>query len=262
MTTIDSVSFDRATDYYDRTRSLSEEAMAAVVALLSEELIEHQPCLEIGVGTGRIALPLGAEGIDVWGIDLAEPMLAKLVDKAAGRAPFPLAVADATALPFPDDCFGAGIACHVLHLIPGWRRALTELLRVVRPGGVFLSEVEGWGSRWMRELHERFAREARLPSRRPGAQDADDVDQAMTALGARGRVLPPIHDVRRLSAAQAIDDLEAGLYSNTWTAPPEVRARAATVLRRWARTELGNLDDPRTERRTIAWRAYDLPSGS
>ena len=54
----DSVSFDRAASFYDATRALTPEAMAAVQALLRSELQGRGRCLEIGVGTGRMALPL------------------------------------------------------------------------------------------------------------------------------------------------------------------------------------------------------------
>jgi SAM-dependent methyltransferase len=39
--------------------------------------------LELGVGTGRLALPLAARGVEVWGLDASAPMLARLRAKAA-----------------------------------------------------------------------------------------------------------------------------------------------------------------------------------
>lgn len=45
------------------------------------------PVLEIGVGTGRIALPLAQEGMEVVGIDLNEPMLKVAQEKALEVAP-------------------------------------------------------------------------------------------------------------------------------------------------------------------------------
>ena len=45
------------------------------------------PLLEIGVGTGRIALPLAQEGMEVVGIDLNEPMLKVAQEKALEVAP-------------------------------------------------------------------------------------------------------------------------------------------------------------------------------
>jgi SAM-dependent methyltransferase len=41
--------------------------------------------LELGIGTGRIALPLSAKGVDVHGIDAAESMISRLRSKPGGE---------------------------------------------------------------------------------------------------------------------------------------------------------------------------------
>src|SRR5213592_3617332 len=90
-----SVAFDRALEDYDRTRSLPPEAMEAVLQLLTEELADRQPCLEIGVGTGRMALALAGRGVRMVGVDLSLMMLGELRRKAGGTSPFPIACGDA-----------------------------------------------------------------------------------------------------------------------------------------------------------------------
>ncbi|MCA9667036.1 MAG: class I SAM-dependent methyltransferase [Myxococcales bacterium] len=45
------------------------------------------PVLELGCGTGRIALPLARDGIDVLGVDLSEPMLAHARERLARMRP-------------------------------------------------------------------------------------------------------------------------------------------------------------------------------
>jgi predicted TPR repeat methyltransferase len=47
-------------------------------------LAGNGPVLELAVGTGRIALPLAASGVDVHGIDASEAMVAKLRGKPGG----------------------------------------------------------------------------------------------------------------------------------------------------------------------------------
>jgi SAM-dependent methyltransferase len=44
------------------------------------------PALELGIGTGRIGLPLSQRGVPVHGIDLSEAMVARLRDKPGGDA--------------------------------------------------------------------------------------------------------------------------------------------------------------------------------
>src|SRR5205085_7067010 len=141
------------------------------------------------------ALPLHQRGIEMVGVDLSVAMLAKLREKAGGRFPFPIAVADAEALPFADSSFGAALAAHVLHVIGGWRAALLELARVVRPGGRVLVDVGGWGTGWWRDVQNRFAREAGIPPARRRTIDRRAVEQAMTAMGATPRKLRRIREV-------------------------------------------------------------------
>ncbi|HEX6304624.1 MAG TPA: methyltransferase domain-containing protein [Anaerolineales bacterium] len=49
------------------------------------ELAQGGPALELGIGTGRIALPLKQRGIEVHGIDASQAMLEKLRAKPVGE---------------------------------------------------------------------------------------------------------------------------------------------------------------------------------
>jgi SAM-dependent methyltransferase len=46
--------------------------------------------------------------------------------------------ADATAMPFPDGSFDSVVSCLMLHHIIDWERAVAEVARVLRPGGLFV----------------------------------------------------------------------------------------------------------------------------
>jgi SAM-dependent methyltransferase len=59
------------------------------------ELAGGGAALELGIGTGRIALPLAARGIAVQGIELSEPMVAQLRAKPGGDA-VPVEIGDMT----------------------------------------------------------------------------------------------------------------------------------------------------------------------
>ncbi len=59
-------------------------AVGAVVQRLSE-LAAGGPALELGVGSGRLAVPLAARGTDVWGIDASDAMVARLRAKPGGE---------------------------------------------------------------------------------------------------------------------------------------------------------------------------------
>jgi predicted TPR repeat methyltransferase len=76
-----SVAFDDAAGYYDETKALSPDALAATIDLLAGEFGEARRVLEVGVGTGLLALPLAERGVRVDGIDLSVPMLERGIAK-------------------------------------------------------------------------------------------------------------------------------------------------------------------------------------
>src|SRR3954468_5578760 len=110
----ESVAFDRAADYYDRTRGFPPGVERDVAALMARVgvLTAASRVLEIGVGTGRIALPLAPHVRAYVGIDLARAMMDRLHAKRAGE-PIYLTQGDVTRLPFPNAAFDAVIAVHV-----------------------------------------------------------------------------------------------------------------------------------------------------
>src|SRR5262249_19592732 len=74
------VNFDRAARFYDRTRGLPDGVAADVRDAICT-LVGAGPdtrFLEVGVGTGRIALPFALAGRSYWGVDLSGEMLSVL----------------------------------------------------------------------------------------------------------------------------------------------------------------------------------------
>jgi SAM-dependent methyltransferase len=61
------------------------DAIEPVVDLLAE-LARDGRALELGIGTGRIALPLARRGVDVHGIELSQAMVARMRAKPGGDA--------------------------------------------------------------------------------------------------------------------------------------------------------------------------------
>ncbi len=255
-----SISFDRAADYYDRTRGLSAEGARRTTELLAAEIRDRGRVLEIGVGTGQLALPLHAAGVEVVGLDLARAMLARLVEKSRGRVP-PLVQGDATRMPFAAGSFGSAYFRWVLHLIPSWEEVVAELVRVVRPGGTILASLGGKGSGPRAEIHEHFAQAAGQGSIDPaglGWEDRASLDAAMSRSGATPRDLPVFTDVERDGPDVFLDALEHNLHSWTWSMPEATRLRAARETRAWAAERFGPLERQPRQEYEVAWRAYDL----
>jgi SAM-dependent methyltransferase len=100
--------------------------------------------LELGIGTGRIALPLLAAGADVHGIDASPAMLERLRAKPGG-ASIPVTLGDfATVLPRVEGGFAVAFAAYNTFLnltSAGAQAACLHLLAdAVRPGGHLLVE--------------------------------------------------------------------------------------------------------------------------
>jgi phosphatidylethanolamine/phosphatidyl-N-methylethanolamine N-methyltransferase len=93
--------------------------------------------LVVGVGTG-LELELLGKRARVTGIDLSEPMLQvarrRVQRRALGHVKALIGM-DAGAMAFEDASFDAALAPYVLTVVPDPHRVLSEMWRVLRPGG-------------------------------------------------------------------------------------------------------------------------------
>ncbi len=74
---------DKIAEVYDRMYPMRANVAPTVDAL--SKLARNGPALELGIGTGRVALPLAARGIEVHGIDASEAIVAKMRAKPGGN---------------------------------------------------------------------------------------------------------------------------------------------------------------------------------
>jgi len=256
-----STSFDRAAEYYDETRRLSDEGVALNTELMVRELDGRGPVLEVGVGTGQVALPLHDAGVRLIGLDLARPMMDRLVAKAGGGSPFPLVQADATEMPFADGAFGAAYLRWALHLIPAWEAAVSEVVRVVRPGGVFLAQLGAYPRGPMAEIQERYCEVAGIELEPSGLGWAgwEALDATFGRLGARPREIPSFVSPAWDDVETFVRGVEGNRFSWTWRVSDDgVRERAAEEARRFAEETYGDLRGLSTGDHEVTWRAYDL----
>ena len=85
---------ERVAARYDESSSemFAREAVEPAVDFLAA-LAGDGRALELGIGTGRIALPLAGRGVEVHAIDLSQAMVAKLREKPGGEG-IPVAIGD------------------------------------------------------------------------------------------------------------------------------------------------------------------------
>src|SRR6478672_7417136 len=73
-------------EHYDETSdAMFDPAVVDPAADVLAELASGGRALELGIGTGRIALPLAARGVEVHGIELSRAMVARLRAKTGGE---------------------------------------------------------------------------------------------------------------------------------------------------------------------------------
>jgi len=121
------------TEYADARRLRVRMAIyshAADAALDAVTEVAPKRVLDVGAGTGELALRVAATGAVVTAIDSAPAMV-----KRARAAGLDAVVADACAIPLPDDAFDCVVANWMLYHVPDRERAIDELARVLSPGG-------------------------------------------------------------------------------------------------------------------------------
>ena len=100
--------------------------------------------LDMASGTGAVAFRLAQRrGFQVVAADITRPMLLQAQARAArdGHSPpIDLIECTAEAIPFPDATFDAVIFTYLLRYVSDVPATLRELTRVVRPGGMMLSQ--------------------------------------------------------------------------------------------------------------------------
>lgn len=111
-------------------RIVAAEDLDALVRAL-DDVRPPRSVLDVGTGTGAAALLIAERfaGADVTGVDISPAMVAAANRKSPPRVRF--AVADASALPFPDGAFDLVVLANMIPFFD-------ELARVVAPGGTLL----------------------------------------------------------------------------------------------------------------------------
>jgi SAM-dependent methyltransferase len=175
---------DFAPSYELHRASQEPDGYHALVDDLEVSLVERygrgKDVLECGSGTGLLLERISRFARDARGVDLSPGMLEK-----ARRRGLSVQEGSVTRLPFSDDSFDVVCSFKVLAHVPNVGRALSEMVRVTRPGGIVLAELYNWLS--LRRLAKRLGPAGRIsPSRRES-----DVYTRFDAPWTVPKLLPP-----------------------------------------------------------------------
>ncbi len=249
----------RVASQYDALRGHPPEVSDAIGQAIAAHMGAGASVLELGVGTGRIALPVAAAGCTVHGIDVSAHMLAALARRVReqGLEGVHLAQGDITALPFRAGVFDGAMAVHVLHLVADWASVLDQIRRRVRPGGTLVL-----GRDWIDP--ECFAGMLRTQFRRtvvevgtdmlpPGATAAAPpsggaaIVKALMALGAT----PLGHGEQiaaewrtNLTPRQVLDGIRSRDDAESWVLPDAVLSETMRQLDAFTAAQWADLDAP------------------
>jgi SAM-dependent methyltransferase len=252
------VDFSRGAHAYDRRHGALIPDVLARRLIAEADLPSNARVLDIGAGTGRVAIPIAAAGCRVVAIDPSPAMLAGLTGKAAARVR--TVVAEGSRLPFPDGAFDAVVFARVLYLVRDWRETLDEAARVVADAGVILHE---WGNgdrdeEWVRIREQArllFEREGVVEPFHPGVREERDVEAWLATGGFQRHADIVEPGTATLTLAEFLRRIVDGECSYTWEVPAEVQARCLPNLRRWAEARF-DLDQPRVIPRDLRWKIY------
>ncbi len=256
----ESVNFDRAAGFYDETRGFPPGVNALAMRRLAElaGFTPSSKALEIGVGTGRIAIEVSRYVERMIGIDISRAMMDKLRGKAGGDRVC-LIQGDATTLPLPSGVFDAVIAVHVFHLIPGWREALNEISRVLGPRGHLIVGFHRHNDSEMGRLWASWRHAVRGKEETVGV-NYYDYDTFLTDRGWTliDTVQHEYCETRRPS--MLLQALEERHYSSTWAMTDEDVAKGIAAMREQIEEDFGDPDQELELTSEFVMQSYTPPA--
>ena len=231
--------WDTAAQHYEKTAH-PFTARYAEAALSRVDLRPGARVLDVAAGTGALALAAAQAGAQVLATDFSPGMVARIA--AAGLPNVEAKVMDGQALTLPDGDFDAVFSIFGVIMFPDWRKGLSEMARVARPGGYGV--VATWrdsGAATFLLLGQ--VRRALFPGRdgmtMPAAvaalSDPQDFAREMVAAGFTGpRIEPVTFDYELTVTALNDPDTLFGL-SPDWTGLNEAdKAAVVAEVRRMA----------------------------
>lgn len=260
-------SFESIANRYDETRRLPPREARAIARGIARaaRLRSCDRLLEIGVGTGRVAVPLLARGADVVGLDLSPSMMHLFRSKAAPKSPGAVC-GDLLALPFKSAAFSAVLGACVFHLVARWRDALDEIRRVLAPGGCLLHSwhcpAPGSVEHELRAELSAIALRRGASIERPGARDAAELIEALTNAGATTRTVRLASWVSATTPGSMIELLRSGAFSYTWSLEPRLACDCIDELEDWASRRFRKLDVSIPFRETFELHVHEFPKRS
>lgn len=130
--------WDRWAKRYDLMMSGDGRSYARIVSRMKKVLDREMTVLELACGTGLLSVRLAGSVKLLEATDFSEEMIRQAKAKThSSRLRF--SVQDATSLPYAEETFDAAVISNALHIMPEPEKALAEIRRVLKPGGILIA---------------------------------------------------------------------------------------------------------------------------
>lgn len=149
----DVVFWNKLAEKYARTPLANPAAFDRKVAITQSRMTPSAVVLDVGCGTGSLALRLAPSGAHVHGLDVSSEMIRIARDKATvakvANVTFHVGAFDDTFTAFEVASLDGICAYSVLHLVDDLPAALGRIHRLLKPGGFFVSSTVCLGGSWV-----------------------------------------------------------------------------------------------------------------
>jgi ubiquinone/menaquinone biosynthesis C-methylase UbiE len=145
--------WDGVAEKYSKQPVANPGAFEAKIAITKSHMKPTDVVLDIGCGTGSLALRLAGSAAQIHGLDLSSEMIRIANGKAeagsVGNVAFHVGPFDETFGAFGPESLDGICAYSILHLVEDRPAALEQIYRLLKPGGFFISSTVCLGESWV-----------------------------------------------------------------------------------------------------------------